>query len=271
MSFTPGRPSYQTPNYQLPVPGGLSPADYLTYNRVLADKLDTILHAVEDRVDQAIGAIEQQVTQALDAQNLKLTQQDDRITDLANTLPTIHTTLPGSPGDGDEVYFVADAAGSIWHLRYRATAPAPYRWEFLGGAPLVAYVAADLAITATSPTYVVLAGGPSLSVPRPGRYVVGLGAEFSHPGKGGGSVRGVSLKAGGTTTAHPTVMWYGDHAPGEDEQNGGWEDASGTLYSEQPWEVTTAATLVEMSGARLTTHEAHVSRRVIIVRPIRVG
>src|SRR4029077_6354783 len=48
--------------------------------------------------------------------------------------PPLVTSLPGSPVDGQECYYQADAtAGIVWHLRYRAAATGPYKWEYLGG------------------------------------------------------------------------------------------------------------------------------------------
>ena len=47
------------------------------------------------------------------------------------------TSLPATPTDGQEVYYLADAAnGVIWHLRYRAAATGAFKWEFVGGPPL---------------------------------------------------------------------------------------------------------------------------------------
>jgi hypothetical protein len=53
--------------------------------------------------------------------------------------PSLVTTLPSSPIDGQEVYYLADAAnGVVWHLRYRAVSASAYKWEYLGGPPLTA-------------------------------------------------------------------------------------------------------------------------------------
>lgn len=51
--------------------------------------------------------------------------------------PPLVSALPGSPIDGQECYFLADATnGIVWHLRYRATASGSYKWECIGGPPL---------------------------------------------------------------------------------------------------------------------------------------
>lgn len=50
---------------------------------------------------------------------------------------TYETALPGSPFDGQEIHFAANATnGVIWHLRYRSAASGSYKWEFVGGSPL---------------------------------------------------------------------------------------------------------------------------------------
>ena len=85
--------------------------------------------------------------------------------------PILVTSLPGSPVDGQEVYYVADsAAGVIWHLRYRAAAPGASKWEFVGGPSLH-----DYSNTTAGPwpgsTYNLLAT-PILVAPLSGEYRV---------------------------------------------------------------------------------------------------
>ena len=49
----------------------------------------------------------------------------------------LHTSLPASPVDGQEIRYLADDAnGVIWTLRYRAASASAYKWEFVGGPPL---------------------------------------------------------------------------------------------------------------------------------------
>ena len=52
----------------------------------------------------------------------------------------IVSALPGSPFDGQEIYYQNAAmatAGTVWHLRYRSGG-GTYKWEFLGGPPIIA-------------------------------------------------------------------------------------------------------------------------------------
>lgn len=94
--------------------------------------------------------------------------------DLANE-PDIVSALPGSPADGQQVFYQDAAmatAGVVWNLRYRAGG-GTYKWEFVGGNGLSAYVQASQ--TTASTTYTDLGTvGPSLTVPLAGDYTVDL-------------------------------------------------------------------------------------------------
>lgn len=49
-------------------------------------------------------------------------------------IPTLVSSLPVSPADGQEIYYQADATnGVIWHLRYRAASASSFKWECVGG------------------------------------------------------------------------------------------------------------------------------------------
>lgn len=94
------------------------------------------------------------------------------------------TDLPVTAEDGDEIRYLADdAAGIVWHLRYRAKAPSDYRWEFIGGSSLFDVVATDEAITSGYSVYKDLGTvGPSITVPFAGEYRLRLGVRITHSG-----------------------------------------------------------------------------------------
>lgn len=80
-------------------------------------------------------------------------------------IPRYIGTLPSSPSDGDEIYFIADSASStIWHLRY-TTASSKNRWEYIGGGFLRSDITtASSAIT--NPTiYTAIGSGASVTTP----------------------------------------------------------------------------------------------------------
>ena len=56
------------------------------------------------------------------------------VVDAVDASIALVTTLPGSPRDGQEIFFVADAtAGVVWRFRYRAASASSHKWEFVGG------------------------------------------------------------------------------------------------------------------------------------------
>src|SRR6516165_2193776 len=86
------------------------------------------------------------------------------------------TTLPGSPVDGQEYVLVDSTTNPSyqWRFRYNASSTSAYKWEFVGGAPIVAGPSGS--ITTSSTTAVVFTGGPDVVVPRPGDYDLVFGA-----------------------------------------------------------------------------------------------
>lgn len=95
------------------------------------------------------------------------------------TVPTRVTSLPGSPVDGQECYYVADATnGVLWHLKYNAGSASPYKWEFVGGPPLRAAIVTTETFNGTTNVFSDLATpGPSVTLPLAGDYDVLYSAE----------------------------------------------------------------------------------------------
>jgi hypothetical protein len=93
-------------------------------------------------------------------------------------VPALVSSLPGSPADGQEVYYLANAAnGVVWHLRYRAAASGSYKWEFIGGGLMAATV--DTAEAKAVAAFSDLATpGPTVTVPLAGNYEVEGEAQF---------------------------------------------------------------------------------------------
>jgi hypothetical protein len=78
------------------------------------------------------------------------------------------TSLPASPGDGQEVFYGADASNhAVWHLRWRASAS---KWEFVGGNPIEAYDSSSVTRNSTS-FGDFSSAGPSVTVPLAGDYI----------------------------------------------------------------------------------------------------
>lgn len=83
------------------------------------------------------------------------------------------TTLPSSPVNGQEAILVdsTTAPSYQWRFRYNSGSSSSYKWEFIGGPPIVASVAANETTGSTS--YADLStAGPSITVPRAGSYII---------------------------------------------------------------------------------------------------
>ena len=99
--------------------------------------------------------------------------------------PEYVNALPGSPVNGQEVYYQAkgvvgesemEKQGIVWHLRYRSGSASEYKWEFVGGAPLFNEQAESDANKEKSATYESLAHvGPEVALPLAGDYDVAIG------------------------------------------------------------------------------------------------
>jgi len=87
-----------------------------------------------------------------------------------NPTASYGTTLPASPADGQEAILVDSLTNPTyqWRFRYNAGSSSPYKWEFIGGAPLHADVFADETWTPTSAWTDTT--GPRIVLPRAGDY-----------------------------------------------------------------------------------------------------
>lgn len=131
---------------------------------------------------------------------------------LGRTAPSVVSKLPSNPRDGQEVYFLADAAsGVMWHLRYRSASASAYKWEYLGGPPLEAVVAStNQALTSTA----VNVTGLSITAPLNGEYdyagetVYNCGSAFT-----AGTYCGFNGSALSAANAHRITLAAGAFAP----------------------------------------------------------
>jgi hypothetical protein len=109
--------------------------------------------------------------------------------------PARVTSLPASPTDGQEVYYVADATnGILWHLRYNAGSASAYKWEFVGGSALRTQVDAKENTTVVSYGNLTTVG-PDVTVPLVGDYDVSFGAAIISQGTTHLSSMGLTVNA----------------------------------------------------------------------------
>lgn len=129
-----------------------------------------------------------------------LAKDADGIYTTAGSGPGYGTSLPGSPADGDEYYYVADATNkTVWHLRYNASG-GTYKWELIGGGFLRSAVATDQNTTSVSTWVDLTTAGPDVTVPLAGDYVIMFGAR-SYSGTSSSRLNVGVAATGGTPVA----------------------------------------------------------------------
>jgi hypothetical protein len=170
------------------------------------------------------------------------------------------TSLPGSPVDGQECYFVADPAnGILWHLRYNAGSASAYKWEVVGGSPLYAEVPAQES-TASASFVALTTAGPSIALPLAGDYDVEQGALVVNQTSNGNQT--MSYDIGGTAATDADGMFYQSNA-----------QATNNLFARE----MRARRKTGLSAVTLTSKyksgngTAIFQDRWMRVRPVRVG
>lgn len=105
---------------------------------------------------------------------------------LGASAPSYGTALPTSPTSGQEAVLVDNVAAPTWQWRFRwnALSTSPYKWEFIGGPPMIMSGGGVGGMTATSPTDIA---GPGMTVPRAGVYRYLFGANIYNGGTFGGA------------------------------------------------------------------------------------
>jgi hypothetical protein len=107
------------------------------------------------------------------------------------------SSLPGSPIDGQIIYYEANATdGIIWQLRYRSASASAYKWEFIGGSPLYKQFLYD-GIASSGASYASFSTPVTVTTPLAGDYVYKFGAGGAGPNAGYDIFIGLSI--GGAT------------------------------------------------------------------------
>lgn len=177
-------------------------------------------------------------------------------------IPTLVSSLPVSPVDAQEIYYLADATnGVVWHLRYRAASASTSKWEFVGGPVLKSNLAGSASTTGSGASYSgTLTDGANivqLTVPLAGDYWVTTNGVAGVPGAGANLAMGVARNADAT----PTVLGLGF---------GGGGGLNGNLYGEGLFSGLAAGVLLVMKYL-YTAQVVTFQQRMFTIRPVRVG
>lgn len=169
-------------------------------------------------------------------------------------LIAVVTALPASPVDGQMVILTDAARTFQWLCRYDVTVSS-YKWLVIGATPMIATVAAQ--VTATAAAYTALAGGPAITLPRPGVYHVDLGAEMGVPA---GAARMGTAGPGYTAIDDESAAFLGTTA------------GLATVVQTLPAKTCTAAGAVTCQYKSADgSSSATFKRRWLRVRPVRLG
>lgn len=174
-------------------------------------------------------------------------------------LGNVGTSLPSTPADGQEFYYVADATnGVVWQLRYRS---ASGKWEFVGGAPLSSEVPANQGTTSTSFANLTTAG-PLIALPLPGTYVADFGALIA-PAATASASAVLGLVFGDGTTL----------ISGGSEDTGGWAQAAVALWiaASRRMQVVSASAQDLRVKYKASTGTGQFRFRYLTVTPVRLG
>jgi len=177
---------------------------------------------------------------------------------VAKAVPAFATSLPVGAVDGQEIYYLADDAnGVVWHLRYRATSASAYKWEFVGGAELMAVTSGvvSFATTAGAPT----TGGPTVTAPLAGDYRILFGADLYNNTANTTAVCGLYIAGANSGVIVINTM---------DISGGG----SGNFTSAEKW-WTATLTAGQVLDLRywVSAGSAQAQQRNLSIRPLRVG
>jgi len=180
---------------------------------------------------------------------------------ISSLRPPLVTSLPGSPADGQEVYYVADAAnGIVWFLRYRAAATGTYKWEFLGGPPLYAELNTQETFTVGSQWTDTATPGPQLTLPLAGDWMTTGGASFSPAPTSGFWNVGAAPKFGAAAVSGVPLTAFG--------ANGTMNVAGSRVRRDTG---IAAGTVVKLQGNVTITGPVTWANRWLAITPIRVG
>ena len=194
------------------------------------------------------------------------------------TSATFVTSLPGSPVDGQEVYYQSTTAGTgggptntmadvgaVWHLRYRS-AGGTYKWEFVGGTQTShqnggGSTTCAVSFTSYAPSSWI---SPTVKVPLVGTYNYSLIVNMTGQSSGSSTINYQNLVAsttgaiiGQAEVCHP-YSFFAIYVGGLCGQNSGGNLVAGETLSYQQSSLT--------AGNAVTVNHVRIE-----LTPVRVG
>lgn len=183
----------------------------------------------------------------------------------------IATALPDSPVEGEDVYYLADAAAGVcWHLKYWPDPGSAYDWLFVGGASLSSEKDAALVFGSSASWQDSVVGERvSVTLPLAGDYEVRWGANMYNSTASGIAGVGITTIVGGVTT-DPTGNANIDNPKVATQRSGDGSTDWGSRSRERKFAAVAAATELRMRYFA-DNPSASIGGRWMAVVPVRVG
>jgi hypothetical protein len=117
------------------------------------------------------------------------------------------TSLPAAPVDGQEAILVDSLTNPsyTWRFRYHAGSTSGFKWEFVGGAPLLGWSSGNVTNGGTLNAWLNVVAA-TLNVPRSGDYRIAGSGTVTHPTAGASSYLGIYV---GSTANVPGYAQFG--------------------------------------------------------------
>lgn len=175
---------------------------------------------------------------------------------LPGVIPFV-TVLPAAAVSGQVVDFDTGTVGVVWRLRYNAASASAYKWEFVGGSPLIDEVVTSETTTSTS--YIDLTTvGPDVTIPLAGDYMIGFGSEQNNNTASRFANMAIKLGAAAAVNADAVI-------------SGGAANADASCWRTMRRDGLAASDLLIAKYAVGTSGTAQFQKRMLIVTPVRVG
>lgn len=176
---------------------------------------------------------------------------------------TYVTSLPGSPTDGQVIHYAADATnGVIWQLRYRSGATGSYKWEFIGGPPLIARVDTSQSKSTTGSYGDLTTVGPTVTTPLAGDYDVDIGV-FMASSANVANIANASYTIGATAPADADAIQAAWNASASTQGSTGHRRNRATAIA--------ASTALKLQYKLAAAGSTSFAGRWIAITPVRVG
>ena len=200
---------------------------------------------------------------------------DENVADLINNLyasgkltaQALSTGPPSNPSDGDIwIATGVDSNGTIWQFRYNLGSSSSYKWEFLGGPPMIATVASASTLDSasyTDPTSGTT--GPAIALTRPGDYLIS-GVATGQINTAAADTIGVAYALSGGTTYSAADVDGAIHLANDGQMN------TTLCFAERLHTGLGANTTVTMKYRNANTNaSSQWTGRRLLVLPVRVS